>query len=128
MDAMLAAAGWTVQDIASLNLHASRGVAVREMQSHGGPADYILFVGGKALGIVEAKKEGTIDPTVLATVTPDAGAKTRFVLVDVVGVTQSDKNDSRPMECKPSFAFDKPFFGKDSLKPVIEKLNELLVA
>ena len=29
------------------------------MQSHGGPADYILFVDGKALGIVEAKKEGT---------------------------------------------------------------------
>ena len=59
IDAQLSAAGWTVQSIASLNLHASRGVAVREMQSHGGPADYILFVDGKALGIVEAKKEGT---------------------------------------------------------------------
>jgi type I restriction enzyme R subunit len=59
IDALLSAAGWTIQNIASLNLHASRGVAVREMQSHGGPADYILFVDGKALGIVEAKKEGT---------------------------------------------------------------------
>ena len=56
---MLGAAGWAIQDIASLNLSAFRGVAVREMQSHGGPADYILFVDGKALGIVEAKKEGT---------------------------------------------------------------------
>ena len=28
----------------------ARGVAAREMQSHGGPADYILFVDGKALG------------------------------------------------------------------------------
>jgi type I restriction enzyme R subunit len=59
IDALLSAAGWVIQSIASLNLHASRGVAVREMQSHGGPADYILFVDGKALGIVEAKKEGT---------------------------------------------------------------------
>jgi len=59
IDALLGAAGWAIQDIASLNLSAFRGVAVREMQSHGGPADYILFVDGKALGIVEAKKEGT---------------------------------------------------------------------
>lgn len=59
IDAQLSAAGWAIQDIATLNLHAARGVAVREMQSHGGPADYILFVDGKALGIVEAKKEGT---------------------------------------------------------------------
>ena len=59
IDAQLSAAGWIVQNVDQLNLHASRGVAVREMQSHGGPADYILFVDGKALGIVEAKKEGT---------------------------------------------------------------------
>jgi len=59
IDAQLNAAGWSVQDIKVLNLSASRGVAVREMQSHGGPADYILFVDGKALGVVEAKKEGT---------------------------------------------------------------------
>ena len=59
IDAQLSAAGWTVQSIGDLNLSASRGVAVREMQSHGGPADYILFVDGKALGIVEAKKVGT---------------------------------------------------------------------
>ncbi|QTN34190.1 DEAD/DEAH box helicase family protein [Akkermansiaceae bacterium] len=59
IDAMLAAAGWAVQDIKELNLAASRGVAVREMQSFSGFADYILFVDGKALGIVEAKKVGT---------------------------------------------------------------------
>lgn len=59
IDAQLSAAGWTIQDIPVLNLSASRGIAVREMQSTGGPADYILFVDGKALGIVEAKKVGT---------------------------------------------------------------------
>ena len=45
--------------MATLNLSAGRGVAAREVQSSGGPADYILFVDGKALGIVEAKKAGT---------------------------------------------------------------------
>ena len=59
IDALLSSAGWAIQNIASLNLPAASGVAVREMQSHGGPADYILFVDGKALGVVEAKKEGT---------------------------------------------------------------------
>jgi type I restriction enzyme, R subunit len=59
IDRQLMAAGWLIQDKKDLNLSASRGVAVREMQSHGGPADYILFVDGRAIGIVEAKKEGT---------------------------------------------------------------------
>ena len=59
IDALLTTAGWSVQSLKDLNLSASRGVAVREMQSTGGPADYILFVDGKALGVVEAKKEGT---------------------------------------------------------------------
>ena len=48
----------------------------------------------------------TIDPTDLATVTPDAGTKTRFVLVDAVGVTESDKTDSRALERKPTVKFD----------------------
>ncbi len=59
IDAMLRQCGWSVQSITELNLHASLGVAVREMQSQGGPADYVLFVQGKALGIIEAKKEGS---------------------------------------------------------------------
>lgn len=59
IDAQLAAAGWTVQGIKELNLSASRGVAIRELQSMGGPADYVLFVDGKAIGVVEAKKVGT---------------------------------------------------------------------
>ncbi|HKK17673.1 MAG TPA: DEAD/DEAH box helicase family protein, partial [Opitutales bacterium] len=49
----------------------------------------------------------TIDTTDLLAVTPDAGSKTRFVLVDAVGVTESDKTDSRPLERKPTVAFDK---------------------
>jgi type I restriction enzyme R subunit len=58
IDQLLAAFGWTVQDRADINLHAARGVAVREFPVESGFADYILFVDRKAAGVVEAKKVG----------------------------------------------------------------------
>ena len=60
IDRMLEQAGWAVQDASSINLYASNGVAVREFSlkpGHGG-ADYLLYVDGKAAGVVEAKPEG----------------------------------------------------------------------
>ncbi|KUJ72507.1 type I restriction-modification enzyme R subunit C-terminal domain-containing protein [Thiomicrospira sp. WB1] len=59
IDQKLTLAGWVVQDKNRLNLHESLGVAVREMDTDTGPADYMLFVAGKACGIIEAKREGT---------------------------------------------------------------------
>ncbi len=59
IDQLLAASGWTIQDRAGVNLHAARGVAVREFPVAGGFADYMLFVDRKAVGVVEAKKVGT---------------------------------------------------------------------
>jgi type I restriction enzyme R subunit len=44
IDHRLAAAGWVVQDHKALNLGAGPGVAVREVPTDGGPADYVLFV------------------------------------------------------------------------------------
>ena len=60
IDRMLVAAGWVVQDTARVNLSAGLGVAVREfvMAPPHGRADYLLFVDGRAVGVVEAKKEG----------------------------------------------------------------------
>ena len=58
IDELLHAAGWSVQDYTSLNLSASRGVAVREFPLEAGFADYLLFVDKKAAGIVEAKPAG----------------------------------------------------------------------
>ena len=60
IDRMLDAAGWAVQDAARVNLTASRGVAVREfvLKPPHGRADYLLFLDGRAVGVVEAKKEG----------------------------------------------------------------------
>lgn len=59
IDAMLAEAGWVVQDAAELNLDASRGVAVREVTMGSGRADYLLHVDAALVGVIEAKREGT---------------------------------------------------------------------
>ena len=58
IDKKLIVAGWVIQDKKRLNLYESLGVAVREMDTDTGPADYMLFIDGKACGIVEAKREG----------------------------------------------------------------------
>ena len=59
IDRQLAAAGWVVQDYRRLNLGVGRGVAVREFVMRDGyAADYLLFVDRRAVGIIEAKKEG----------------------------------------------------------------------
>jgi type I restriction enzyme R subunit len=71
IDRLLAAAGWAVRDVKCADLHAARGVALREFplvaspRSRGegqgeGPqfADYLLYVDGKAAGVIEAKKVG----------------------------------------------------------------------
>jgi type I restriction enzyme, R subunit len=58
IDALLTAAGWVVQDMAVFNRNAADGVAVREFVLPNGPCDYLLFVGGKAAGVIEAKKAG----------------------------------------------------------------------
>jgi type I restriction enzyme R subunit len=60
IDDLLTTAGWDVQDREQMNLFdpAKPGVAVREAHLKTGFADYLLFVEGKALGVVEAKKVG----------------------------------------------------------------------
>jgi len=59
IDSMLDAAGWVVQDYKDVNLYAGTGVAVRELVTTAGPADYVLFVNRQAIGVIEAKKKGT---------------------------------------------------------------------
>jgi type I restriction enzyme R subunit len=61
IDAALAAADWRVQSRNEVSLQAGRGVAVREfpLKSGHGYADYLLYVDGQAVGVIEAKKAGT---------------------------------------------------------------------
>jgi len=58
LDTLLQAAGWVVQDRKDFNRNAALGVAVREFQLAAGPCDYLLFLDGKAAGVIEAKKSG----------------------------------------------------------------------
>jgi type I restriction enzyme, R subunit len=60
IDRLLQAAGWAVQSVDAVNLHAARGVAIREfpLEPGFGFADCLLYVDGKACGVVEAKKQG----------------------------------------------------------------------
>src|SRR5262249_32425290 len=58
----------------------------------------------------QMKGRGTrvLTPTDLQSVSgADARAKTHFVIVDAVGVCESDKTDSRPLEKQRTVAFDK---------------------
>src|SRR5439155_286176 len=48
-----------------------------------------------------------IDPNDLRGVTPDASAKDRFVIVDAVGVTETDLADTQPLDRKPTVPLDK---------------------
>ncbi len=59
IDQLLTTAGWTIQDREQMNLGASQGVAVREYPMSSGPTDYLLFVDRRAIGVIEAKPEGT---------------------------------------------------------------------
>ena len=57
IDAQLTAAGWSIQAYKDFNPHDGQGQALREFHTDTGPADYVLFVDSKPVGIIEAKKE-----------------------------------------------------------------------
>ena len=60
IDNLLISAEWAVQDAGSVNIHAGRGVAIREfgLKPGYGTADYLLYVDQKAAGVIEAKPLG----------------------------------------------------------------------
>jgi type I restriction enzyme, R subunit len=57
IDKRLLACGWVIQAKTKINLDASLGIAIKEYQTDIGPADYVLFVNKKPVGIIEAKRE-----------------------------------------------------------------------
>jgi type I restriction enzyme R subunit len=58
LDEILEKAGWAVQDDSAKNLFAGKGVAVREVSTAVGRADYLLYVDQRLVGVIEAKREG----------------------------------------------------------------------
>jgi type I restriction enzyme R subunit len=75
------------------------------------PLECLLFMRDVKSRIYFEQMKGrgtrTINPTDFQGVTPDAEVKEQFVIVDAVGVCESDKTDSRPLERKRSVPFDK---------------------
>jgi len=82
----------------------------------------------------QMKGRGTrvISSTDFKAVTPDADHKTHFVIVDAVGVCETDKTDSRPLERKNTIPFEKLVQGvalgirdKDTINSLAGRLARL---
>jgi type I restriction enzyme R subunit len=75
------------------------------------PVECLIFMRDvKSEGYFEQMKGRgvrTINDADLRQVTPDAQTKTRFVLIDAVGVTEGKKTVSQPLERKRKLSFDK---------------------
>ncbi|MAO40721.1 MAG: restriction endonuclease subunit R [Pseudohongiella sp.] len=119
IDKRLIEAGWVVQGNKAINFSASLGVAVREFQTDVGPADYALFINGKAVGIIEAKPDdwGHKITTVEQQSEGYATAKLkwvnnqeplRFVYESTGVITRfTDRNDPKPRS-REVFSFHRP--------------------
>jgi type I restriction enzyme R subunit len=120
IDAQLRAAGWVIQSKDAINFHAGEGQAVREYTTDTGPADYVLFVDGQPVGVIEAKKE-TLGQniTVVEDQTADySAAKLKWVqstgvplpfLYEATGVLTrfTDQRDPKPRS-REVFSFHRP--------------------
>ena len=126
IDAMLEKAGWVVQNNKKIDFSAGLGIAVREYPTDVGPADYVLFVEGTPVGVVEAKREdwGYKITTVEEQSTAYAAANLKWVnnrerLPFVYGSTGvltyfTDARDPRP-RAREVFNFPRPDTMRDWL-------------
>ncbi|MDP2564974.1 type I restriction-modification enzyme R subunit C-terminal domain-containing protein [Pseudoalteromonas marina] len=132
IDEMLKLAGWTVQDKTKINLNDGIGQAIREYQTDVGPADYVLFVDKKAVGVIEAKREeaGEKITAVEDQTEGYANAKLKWVnnseplpfLYESTGVITrfTDGRDPKPRS-REVFSFHRP----ETLKAWVEQGNSL---
>ncbi len=126
IDRQLIACGWVIQDKSKINLSASIGIAVREYQTDIGPADYVLFVDKKPIGIIEAKRaEEAVHLSVHESQSEGyASAKLKylnneklpFVYESTGEVTRfTDFRDPKPRS-RPIFTFHRPETFRDFLR------------
>ncbi len=75
------------------------------------PLEVVVFMRAVKSRVLYEQMHGrggrVIDKDDLKAVTPDATAKTHFVLVDCVGVTESKMLDTQPLDRKRTISFDK---------------------
>ncbi|HEX2852983.1 MAG TPA: DEAD/DEAH box helicase family protein [Opitutaceae bacterium] len=127
IDAQLCSAGWAVQSKDAIDFRAGEGQAVREYSTDTGPADYVLFIDGRPVGVIEAKKEtlGQNITTVEDQSADYAAAKLRYLqhtgvplpfLYEATGVLTrfTDQRDPKPRS-REVFAFHRPETLRESL-------------
>ncbi|MBW2186768.1 MAG: DEAD/DEAH box helicase family protein [Deltaproteobacteria bacterium] len=119
IDALLTASGWVVQSNKKINFNIGEGQAVREYQTDVGPADYVLFVDKKAVGVIEAKRKEVAEKlTVVETQTEGyANATLKWVnnkeplpfLYESTGIVTrfTDQRDPKPRS-REVFSFHRP--------------------
>lgn len=118
IDKLLRNAGWAIQSAKKINWNESVGIAIKEYQTDVGPADYVLFVDRKPVGIVEAKKEevGQNLSTVEEQSSGYANAKLKYLNNDPlrfvyestgVLIRFTDLNDPKP-RAREIFSFHTP--------------------
>lgn len=118
IDILLRDAGWAIQSKDKINLGEKLGVAIREYQTDVGPADYVLFVDRKPVGIIEAKKEeaGQNLTVVEEQSTGYANAKLKYLnndplrfIYESTGILTrfTDYEDPKP-RARPVFSFHTP--------------------
>jgi type I restriction enzyme R subunit len=145
IDTQLVASGWAVQDYIKIDFSAGRGIALREVPLKSGTCDYLLLVDRKPVGVIEAKKEGTLLSGVAeqsghyATNLPDFLAATVAsslpFLYESTGVETffRDERDPAPRS-RPVFSFHRPetlagwFAEPDTLRDRLWKLPPLVTA
>lgn len=120
IDDQLRTAGWVTQTKETINFQIGQGQAIREYTTDTGPADYVLFVDGKPVGVIEAKKE-TLGQTITVTEDQTAGyaaAKLKWIqstgqplpfLYEATGVLTrfTDQRDPKPRS-REVFSFHRP--------------------
>ncbi len=142
IDAQLRAAGWAIQSKTAINFNECAGQAVREYPTDSGPADYVLFVDKKAVGIIEAKKDtlGHNITTVEAQTGDYAAAELKWIqntgqplpfLYEATGVLTrfTDQRDPKPRS-REVFTFLRPETLVEMLsqgRPLRDRLQDLPV-
>ena len=141
IDRQLNACGWVVQSKSKINFSVGIGVAVREYQTDVGPADYVLFIDRKPVGIIEAKREeeghkltvheGQAEDYAAAKLKYLNNEKLPFVYVSTGEVTLfTDFRDPKP-RARNVFTFHRPETLRNwlkktkSLRAALQDLNNL---
>ena len=132
IDEKLTAAGWIIQDRKNFDRYAGLGVVCREfLMTDSTEADYLLFIDGKAAGVIEAKRAHTSLSGIenqskgYSTSLPDHVKHWMLPLPFIYESNGSetfftDGRDPKPM-ARPIFSFHRP----ETLKTTLEQGSSL---